>query len=177
MLARTTVAGQEGVIEYLANSSALQHFEQTALAYLLLQKAGRAVSATQLASDTEGLLEDRFGVSMATLKPGCCVLCKPSVAYSELQARLVSCEGHECPVRHSCCSVNVPYLLWHTILQPASLTTPSSQEARRSCASSLWALQGTAHIATAVHMDGLHCTDFISGCMCRSRSASGQTMP
>ena len=65
MLARTTVAGQEGVIEYLANSSALQHFEQTALAYLLLQKAGRAVSATQLASDTEGLLEDRFGVSMA----------------------------------------------------------------------------------------------------------------
>ena len=66
MLARTTVAGQEGVIEYLANSSALQHFEQTALAYLLLQKAGRAVTAAQLASDTEGLLEDRFGVSMAT---------------------------------------------------------------------------------------------------------------
>ena len=66
MLARTTVAGQEGVIEYLANSSALQHFEQTALAYLLLQKAGRAVSATQLAADTEGLLEDRFGVSLFT---------------------------------------------------------------------------------------------------------------
>ena len=65
MLARTTVAGQEGVIEYLANSSALQHFEQTALAYLLLQKAGKAVSATQLASDTEHLLEDRFGVSMS----------------------------------------------------------------------------------------------------------------
>ena len=62
MLAKSTIAGQEGVITYLANAAALQQFEQTALAYVLMSEAGRAMGAAGLAAAAESLLEGKFEV-------------------------------------------------------------------------------------------------------------------
>ena len=62
MLARSTIAGQEGVITYLANAAALQQFEQTALAYVLMSEAGRSMGAPGLAAAAESLLEGKFEV-------------------------------------------------------------------------------------------------------------------
>lgn len=62
MLAKSTIAGQEGVITYLANAAALQQFEQTALAYVLMSEAGRTMGAAGLAAAAESLLEGKFEV-------------------------------------------------------------------------------------------------------------------
>lgn len=62
MLAKSTIAGQEGVITYLANAAALQQFEQTALAYVLMSEAGRSMGAPGLAAAAESLLEGKFEV-------------------------------------------------------------------------------------------------------------------
>ncbi len=62
MLAKSTIAGQEGVITYLANAAALQQFEQTALAYVLMSEAGRSMGASGLAAAAESLLEGKFEV-------------------------------------------------------------------------------------------------------------------
>lgn len=64
MLAKSTIAGQEGVVTYLANAAALQQFEQTALAYVLMSEAGRPMSIPSLAAAAESLLEGRFQVCM-----------------------------------------------------------------------------------------------------------------
>ena len=62
MLADTTVAGQEGVIEYLAGSAALQQFEQTSLAYLILQQSGKQQNAQALCDAVESTLDKQFKV-------------------------------------------------------------------------------------------------------------------
>lgn len=67
MLAKSTIAGQEGVITYLANAAALQQFEQTALAYVLMSEAGRAMGAAGLAAAAESLLEGKFEVGLPAL--------------------------------------------------------------------------------------------------------------
>lgn len=64
MLADTTIAGQEGVIEYVANSAALQQFEQTSLAYLMLGKAEKPLNVEGLCVAVEDLLEEEFQVSL-----------------------------------------------------------------------------------------------------------------
>lgn len=64
MLAKSTIAGQEGVITYLANAAALQQFEQTALAYVLMHEAGQSVGASGLAAAAESLLEGKFEVGI-----------------------------------------------------------------------------------------------------------------
>lgn len=69
MLAKSTIAGQEGVITYLANAAALQQFEQTALAYVLMSEAGRAMAAAGLAAAAESLLEGKFEVGTVLLFP------------------------------------------------------------------------------------------------------------
>ena len=65
MLADTTIAGQEGVIEYVANSAALQQFEQTSLAYLMLGRSEQPLGTEGLCIAVEELLEKEFQV--------CCV--------------------------------------------------------------------------------------------------------
>lgn len=67
MLAKSTIAGQEGVITYLANAAALQQFEQTALAYVLMSEAGRAMGAAGLAAAAESLLEGKIEVGIPLL--------------------------------------------------------------------------------------------------------------
>ena len=67
MLAKSTIAGQEGVITYLANAAALQQFEQTALAYVLMSEAGRSMGASGLGAAAESLLEGKFEVN------SCCI--------------------------------------------------------------------------------------------------------
>ena len=69
MLAKSTIAGQEGVITYLANAAALQQFEQTALAYVLMSEAGRSMGAPGLAAAAESLLEGKFEVLIAVCLP------------------------------------------------------------------------------------------------------------
>lgn len=62
MLADTTIAGQEGVIEYVANSAALQQFEQTSLAYLMLGRSEENLDVEGLCTAVEELLEKEFQV-------------------------------------------------------------------------------------------------------------------
>ena len=62
MLADTTIAGQEGVIEYVANSAALQQFEQTSLAYLMLSQLQRPTNTEGVCVAVEELLEKEFQV-------------------------------------------------------------------------------------------------------------------
>jgi hypothetical protein len=63
MLAETTIAGQEGVIEYVANSAALQQFEQTSLAYLMLRQHEAPLNVEEICLAVEQLLEQSFQVS------------------------------------------------------------------------------------------------------------------
>lgn len=67
MLAKSTIAGQEGVITYLANAAALQQFEQTALAYVLISEARTSMGAPGLAAAAESLLEGKFEVCVLSL--------------------------------------------------------------------------------------------------------------
>lgn len=62
ILAETTIAGQEGVITYLANSAALQQFEQTSLAYLSLIKSDKPLDEEGLCSHVEQTLNEVFQV-------------------------------------------------------------------------------------------------------------------
>ena len=64
ILAETTIAGQEGVITYLANSAALQQFEQTALAYLALTSSDRPLDEEGLCNYIEELLNKEFQVQV-----------------------------------------------------------------------------------------------------------------
>ena len=82
MLAKSTIAGQEGVITYLANAAALQQFEQAALAYVLMSEAGRAMGAAGLAAAAESLLEGKFEVSTPFLM-GCNQTAQHSVQVKE----------------------------------------------------------------------------------------------
>ena len=72
MLAKSTIAGQEAVITYLANAAALQQFEQTGLAYVLMHEAGRSMGAAGLAAAAESLLEGKFEVNMPTFTTESC---------------------------------------------------------------------------------------------------------
>lgn len=76
MLAKSTIAGQEGVITYLANAAALQQFEQTALAYVLMSETDRPMSISSLAAAAESLLEDRFQVGAASGRLECVSMCR-----------------------------------------------------------------------------------------------------
>ncbi|KAK9815609.1 hypothetical protein WJX72_006739 [[Myrmecia] bisecta] len=62
LLATSTMAGQDGVIDYLTGSAALQQFEQTALAYVLLQQSDAPLTATSLSAAAESMLEGKFQV-------------------------------------------------------------------------------------------------------------------
>lgn len=77
MLAKSTIAGQEGVITYLANAAALQQFEQTGLAYVLMHEAGRSMGASGLAAAAESLLEGKFevGIVVPSISWSTCKLC------------------------------------------------------------------------------------------------------
>lgn len=79
MLAETTIAAEEGVIEYIAGSAALQQFEQTCLAYLVLQQAGGPLSHEGLCDAAECLLEHEFQA------------CAPCMVPSEGSTFLVAC--------------------------------------------------------------------------------------
>ena len=60
ILAETTIAGQEGVIAYLADSAALQQFEQTSLAYVTLMNSDKPLDEEGLCSHVEQLLNEEF---------------------------------------------------------------------------------------------------------------------
>ena len=62
MLADTTIAGQEAVVDYLAGAAALEQWAQAALALLLLRASPAPLAAEQLAAAVEALLEQRFQV-------------------------------------------------------------------------------------------------------------------
>ena len=72
MLAKSTIAGQEAVITYLANAAALQQFEQTGLAYVLMHEAGRSMGAAGLAAAAESLLEGKFEVGFLVFPAEVC---------------------------------------------------------------------------------------------------------
>lgn len=63
VLAESTVAGQNASVQYLAACAALQQWEQSALAYLLLHTAPGPLSVERLSAAVESLLEDNFSVS------------------------------------------------------------------------------------------------------------------
>ncbi len=63
LLAESTVAGQGATVQYLAACAALQQWEQSALAFLLLSDSPKPLSADQLSAAVESLLEDNFSVS------------------------------------------------------------------------------------------------------------------
>ena len=63
VLAESTVAGQNASVQYLAACAALQQWEQSALAYLLLHTAPGPLSVDRLSAAVESLLEDNFSVS------------------------------------------------------------------------------------------------------------------
>jgi len=84
MLAETTIAGQEGVIEYVANSAALQQFEQTSLAYLVLRQHEGALDVGDVCSEVEHLLEQRFQASGA----GDCSWCITSLGEELLREQM-----------------------------------------------------------------------------------------
>lgn len=54
------------MLTYLANAAALQQFEQTALAYVLMLEGGRSMGVSTLAAAAESLLEGRFQVALAS---------------------------------------------------------------------------------------------------------------
>ncbi|KAK9826814.1 hypothetical protein WJX81_003825 [Elliptochloris bilobata] len=62
MLADTTIAGQEAVVDYLAGAAALEQWAQASLALLLLRASPAPLAAEQLAAAVEALLEQRFQV-------------------------------------------------------------------------------------------------------------------
>ncbi|CAL8468893.1 g8434 [Coccomyxa elongata] len=62
VLAESTVAGQNASVQYLAACAALQQWEQSALAYLLLHTAPGPLSVERLSAAVESLLEDNFSV-------------------------------------------------------------------------------------------------------------------
>ena len=64
MLANATLAGQEGTLEYLAATAALQQFGQAALALLVLHRASKPLSADALEQGAEDLLEHNFQVRL-----------------------------------------------------------------------------------------------------------------
>lgn len=69
LLAESTVAGQDVSVQYLAACAALQQWEQSALAFLLLHDSPRPLSADQLSAAVESLLEDNFSVSTSKIHP------------------------------------------------------------------------------------------------------------
>ena len=62
LLADSTLAGQEGTLQYLSACAALQQWAQAALALLVLGRAGRALSEPELQQQAEELLEEHFQV-------------------------------------------------------------------------------------------------------------------
>ena len=68
VLADSTVAGQEACLQYLASCAALQQWEQSALAYLLLHTAQGPMSVVQLSEGVESLLEETFKVDMSAFQ-------------------------------------------------------------------------------------------------------------
>ncbi|KAK9789378.1 hypothetical protein WJX73_004782 [Symbiochloris irregularis] len=62
MLANSTVAGQEGTLDSLVVSAALQQFGQAALALLVMHRAGKPLSAQALEQQAEELLQRQFQV-------------------------------------------------------------------------------------------------------------------
>lgn len=64
MLANCTLAGQEGTLEYLAATAALQQWGQSALALLVLHQAQHPLTLHQLEQQAETLLESEFQVKI-----------------------------------------------------------------------------------------------------------------
>ncbi len=62
MLAESTLAAQEAVIQYLAAAAGLQQWGQASLAFLTLQKSEHGLSTHQLSEAIESTLEDSFRV-------------------------------------------------------------------------------------------------------------------
>ena len=60
LLADSTLAGQEGTLQYLAASAALQQWGQAALALLVLGRAGSALSEPELQQQAEELAGGTF---------------------------------------------------------------------------------------------------------------------
>lgn len=56
------MAGQDACLQYLAACAALQQWEQSALAYLLLHSSPGPLSADSLSAVVESLLEGNFSV-------------------------------------------------------------------------------------------------------------------
>lgn len=78
MLANCTLAGQEGTLEYLAATAALQQWGQSALALLVLHQAQQPLTLHQLEQQAETLLESEFQVLIrqcAELMLLACTLC------------------------------------------------------------------------------------------------------
>ena len=63
VLAESTLAAQDGCIYYLAAAASLQQWGQAALAFLLLRRSERGLSAAQLCEAVESTLEGSFRVS------------------------------------------------------------------------------------------------------------------
>ena len=65
VLAESTLAAQDGCIYYLAAAASLQQWGQAALAFLVLRRSERGLSAAQLCEAVESTLEGSFRVSIA----------------------------------------------------------------------------------------------------------------
>ena len=63
VLAESTLAAQDGCIYYLAAAASLQQWGQAALAFLMLRRSERSLSAAQLCEAVESTLEGSFRVS------------------------------------------------------------------------------------------------------------------
>ena len=64
VLAESTLAAQDGCIYYLAAAASLQQWGQAALAFLVLRRSERGLSAAQLCEAVESTLEGSFRVSI-----------------------------------------------------------------------------------------------------------------
>jgi len=62
VLAESTLAAQEAVIQYLAAAAGLQQWGQASLAFLTLHKSEHGLSTHQLSEAIESTLEDSFRV-------------------------------------------------------------------------------------------------------------------
>ena len=67
VLAESTLAAQDGCIYYLAAAASLQQWGQAALAFLVLRRSERGLSAAQLCEAVESTLEGSFRVSIYCL--------------------------------------------------------------------------------------------------------------
>ena len=99
VLAESTLAAQDGCIYYLAAAASLQQWGQAALAFLVLRRSERGLSAAQLCEAVESTLEGSFRVSIY-----CLCICRGQQHHRPWcsdQHTAEACIGWYCPNEHA----------------------------------------------------------------------------